>query len=68
MHLDDLRRAAERLGSDDPDRLLACWIEAKQVIDAHWPAVERVALALRTRGRLSGDEAAALWRQRRLAA
>ena len=62
MHLDDIRLAAERLGSDDPDRLLECWIEAKRVIDAHWPGIERVALALHARGRLSGAECVTLWR------
>jgi hypothetical protein len=68
MNLTDVMLAAKRLGSDDPDRLLACWIEAKAVIDAHWPAVERVALALWTRGRLSGEECVTLWRARSIAA
>jgi hypothetical protein len=38
---------------------------ALQMVEAHWPAIERVAAALAERGRLTGPEAAALvgnWR------
>jgi hypothetical protein len=52
-HLSDIRMAVARLGTDDPDRLLAAWIEAKTVIEADWPAVERIAADLRRRGRLT---------------
>jgi hypothetical protein len=62
MNLTDVHKAAERLGTADPDRLLAAWCEAKTVLDQCWPAVERVALALWTRGRLSGGEVELLWR------
>ena len=31
---EDVRRAAERLSFTDGDRLLACWLEAKTMIDA----------------------------------
>jgi hypothetical protein len=62
MNLTDVHKAAERLGTDDPERLLAAWCEAKTVLDQCWPAVERVALALWTRGRLSGDEVERCWR------
>ena len=68
MHLDDVRLAAERLGSDDPDRLLECWIEAKTVLDQCWPAVERIAFALWQRHRLSGAEVERCWRARSIAA
>jgi hypothetical protein len=67
-HLSDIRMAAARLGTDNPDRLRAAWVEAAEVLGAHWPAVERVAFALWKRGRLSGAEAEAQWRARRITA
>jgi hypothetical protein len=62
MHLADIRRAAKRLGTDDPDRLLVAWIAAKTVIDDDWDSVVRIATELRKRSRLSGDQAVRLWR------
>ena len=54
-------RLAVRLGSDLDDLLLACWIEARKLVDAHWPAILRVTQALQARGSLSGDTVEALW-------
>ena len=67
MNLTDVMLAAKRLGSDDPAQLFAAWCEAKTVLDAHWPAVKRVALPLWTHGRLSGDECEVIWRARSVA-
>ena len=46
--------AIERLGTDDPARLLACWGQARQLADQNWDAIIRVAEALQRRGWLSG--------------
>jgi hypothetical protein len=59
--LGDISMAVERIG-DDPARLLACWRQARALVDQNWDAIERVAEVLQRRGRISGAVVEACWR------
>ena len=58
----DLQAAVEHLGTPDGALLVATWVAARRLVDDDWASVVRIAQALQQRGRLTGDEATALWR------
>jgi len=62
LHIDDVRDAAERLGTDDPAALLEVWLEAEALLSIHWDVVMSIADSLRWHGSLSGGEAEMHWR------
>ena len=63
MHIADVRRAVELLGSDNGDLLFWCWLQACELIDKEWRAVMRVAEMLAIRNRLSGAQIESIWRR-----
>lgn len=64
---DDIGGAMEHLGTADGDLLVAVWLSARRLIDSEWDAVLRVATELQQRGRLTGEQCEALWREESIA-
>ena len=62
MELEDVRRAAEQLGSDDPAKLLEAWNKAAEAVAHYWPEITTIAKLLQLKGRLSGEALELLWR------